>query len=294
MGIAKKLLTICLDNSLQEKKTISLSKEINETKSLLKAICCTAGLDLRFAAFVAIIFGVTAVLTEVINTYFLLLSPTSMYANLENFLYGFVSNFLVEPLLYLLIWFFIIRNLHKRSEPGFQTTLMDISIGNFLKNSLKIYIILMLGIFVLILPTFAATLLLEFISKDMGDVVASTILFGIITVAFVWCTLIILYAAFICEIQIALFGSHGILNLSKQVLKQSSKRFLRVLLLSVLQFLPLILILMPEGSELIMPTSNELTISRLSFVAIQGSFLGTIVLYWSYLDHKTFLITEKQ
>ncbi len=81
-------------------------------------------------------------------------------------------------------------------------------------------------------------------------------------------------------------------NLYKQVFRQSFKRFLRVALFFVVACSPLALLVSLYPS-VVMPSFQELNVSRLSFLAIQGGVVGTFSLYWFYLDHKTFLIAEK-
>jgi hypothetical protein len=263
---------------------LSLSKEINETKFLLAALRATAAVNVRFTALVALTFSVLAVIGEVISTHLMSFSNYGLFLST-------VSQSLVMPVFGLFIYFFIVRDLHKRNGPELQTTLADIRFRNYLFNFFKIFAIIFLGILVILVPFLVVAFALE-IFKDFIPTNIAIVLFVIIAVVFVWVLLVLLYAVGICGVYLALSARHGMLNLYKQVFRQSFKRFLRVALFFVVACLPLALLVSLYPS-VVMPSFQELNVSRLSFLAIQGGVVGTFSLYWFYLDHKTFLIAEK-
>ena len=263
---------------------MSLSKEINETKFLLAALRSTAAVNVRFTALVALTFSVLAVIGEVISTHLMSFSSYGLFVSL-------VSQILVMPVFGAFIYFFIVRDLHKRSGPELQTTLADIRFRNYLFNLCKLGAIYFLGILVILVPFFVAAVAIETLKGFIPTNIA-IVLFVVIAVVFVWLFLVSLYAVGICSVYLALSARHGMWNLCKQVFRQSFKRFLRVALFVVVVCLPLALFVSLDPS-VAMPSFQELNVSRLSFLAIQGGVVGTFGLYWLYLDHKTFLIAEK-
>ena len=261
---------------------MSLSKEINETKFLLVALCSTAAVNVKFTMLVALTFSVLSVIQEMLNTLFM--SSSNYYVLM-------LTNSLVIPLFSIIIYFFVVRDLYKRSAPELQTTLADIRVRNYLFKMFKLYAIVLLSFLVILIPFLAFAFALESF-KDSIPTSVAMVLIVIIVVVLVCVSLVLLYALGICSVNLALFRRYGILNLYAQAFRQSAKRFLRLALVSVVMFVPYALYVSLDPSGLT-PSFQELNVSRLGFLAIYGGFTGAFTLYWFYLDNKTFLIAEK-